>query len=233
MYSAEHDTASKPARVFHHPLAETDEPKIAPAFDAAGLDFRRVLVVVLPQAPALGAVKAHSAPPHASSQWSSAPVYEDAIRVPRRRRDSSHRTPADTHPADRRRALGPGARRSERSRPTAECECSSTFDSECRPPSEPPGASVYDAVIERLFETSAQRNFRFGRPEINAAARAVAGKEIANAGDLIYSYRYRRPFPPAVLRHPPPAREGRSAEWALRLRGRVRGNTTYEFGPVR
>lgn len=98
----------------------------------------------------------------------------------------------------------------------------------------PSGATgVYDAVIERLFQASAASSYRFGRADINAAARAIAGKEIANVGDLIYTYRYRRPFPSAVSRVVPQTPHHQPAEWALRLRGRVAGNTTYEFGPVR
>jgi hypothetical protein len=97
----------------------------------------------------------------------------------------------------------------------------------------PSPSGLYDAVIEALFEQSKPRGRRFGRNEINATARAVGGKEIANAGDLIYTYRYRRSFPQAVLRQPPEPKDGVVPEWALRLRGRVKGNTTYEFGPVR
>ena len=94
-------------------------------------------------------------------------------------------------------------------------------------------SGVYDAVIEDLFFKSRHRELRFDRAEINATARAVAGTQIANPGDLIYAYRYRRPFPHAVLREAPTMHDGRQAQWALRLRGRVKGTTTYEFGPVR
>lgn len=96
-----------------------------------------------------------------------------------------------------------------------------------------PSPSIYDAVIEDLFSKSRHRGLRFDRSEINETARAVAGTQIANPGDLVYAYRYRRPFPHSVLREAPIMHDGRQAQWALRLRGRIGGTTTYEFGPVR
>lgn len=82
-------------------------------------------------------------------------------------------------------------------------------------------AAVYDAIIEKIFRAhfDGSPSFEFDREEISAAAGAL-GVEVRNLGDLIYSFRHRRPLPASILAAAP-----KGKEWLIEQHGRSR----YQF----
>lgn len=73
--------------------------------------------------------------------------------------------------------------------------------------------SIYDAVILRVFQShykSPMTAFEFSREEFEKAASAEGVELPKNLGDVIYSYRHRKPLPHEILET---AREGK--EWII------------------
>lgn len=63
-------------------------------------------------------------------------------------------------------------------------------------------ASVYRAIIEDIFSTYFRKGaeeFEFERDAIAASAKKLGIKPPKNLGDVIYSFRYRRPLPDSIL----------------------------------
>ncbi len=60
---------------------------------------------------------------------------------------------------------------------------------------------AYNRIIERIFFAHYKKNltsFEFERDEIEKAARALRLEPPKNLGDVVYSYRYRRPLPSRI-----------------------------------
>ena len=76
-------------------------------------------------------------------------------------------------------------------------------DEDALPPKEKTKrASVYHAIIEEVFQRfyiKGADEFEFERDEIAASAQRLGLKAPKNLGDVIYSFRYRRALPDAVL----------------------------------
>jgi hypothetical protein len=65
----------------------------------------------------------------------------------------------------------------------------------------PDAGPVYDRIIKKIFQDHyavGTTNFTFDRPEIEAAALALGVAVPRNVGDLIYSFRHRRPLPDEI-----------------------------------
>ena len=80
--------------------------------------------------------------------------------------------------------------------------------------------SRYKALIEKLFfdrYTEGATEFVFYRRDIGPAAEALDIALPANLGDVIYSVRFRTPFPESVL-----ATQPEGLEWVIELAGRGR-----------
>ena len=80
--------------------------------------------------------------------------------------------------------------------------------------------SRYKALIEKLFfdrYTDGATEFVFYRNEIEPAAKALDIELPANLGDVLYSVRFRTPFPESVL-----AMQPEGLEWVIELAGRGR-----------
>ena len=80
--------------------------------------------------------------------------------------------------------------------------------------------SRYKALIEKLFfdrYTEGATEFVFYRREIEPAAEALDIELPANLGDVIYSVRFRTPFPESIL-----ATQPEGLEWVIELAGRGR-----------
>lgn len=58
--------------------------------------------------------------------------------------------------------------------------------------------AIIEDIFERFYEAGAEE-FEFGREEIAIAAERVGVKAPKNLGDVIYTYRYRRMLPDAIL----------------------------------
>ena len=89
------------------------------------------------------------------------------------------------------------------------------------------GRSNYETIIEKLFldrYKGHKTDLRFSRERIAAAARALRIAPPKILGDVVYSYRYRRPMPDAVRAT---AEEGHV--WVIRSTGRGQ----YCFAHVR
>jgi hypothetical protein len=81
------------------------------------------------------------------------------------------------------------------------------IDEDALPPKEKTKrASVYRAIIEDIFARSYKEGadeFEFERDEIAASAKRLGLKAPKNLGDVIYSFRYRRPLPDPILETQP------------------------------
>jgi hypothetical protein len=65
----------------------------------------------------------------------------------------------------------------------------------------PPNADAYNRIIEHIFFqhfTAGMQAFEFDREEISTAAKKLKVPSPKNLGDVVYSFRYRRPFPEAI-----------------------------------
>lgn len=81
-------------------------------------------------------------------------------------------------------------------------------------------ASRYAKLVEAIFfdhHTDGLSEFEFKRTEMEAQAKALGIKLPKNLGDVIYSFRFRNPFPAAVLETQPDGRE-----WIIEGAGRGR-----------
>lgn len=77
----------------------------------------------------------------------------------------------------------------------------------------PSQSSLYDSLIARIFAKRRKgraTEFEFDRAEIEHAAAELGLRLPKNLGDLIYSYRYRKPLPQEVRATEPPG-----LEWAI------------------
>ncbi len=84
----------------------------------------------------------------------------------------------------------------------------------------PAKAGMYAAVIERLFFSryeAGKTSLEFDRTELDSTARELGLDVAKNLGDLVYSFKYRRPLPDAILATAP---EG--LEWRITNVGRAR-----------
>ena len=82
---------------------------------------------------------------------------------------------------------------------------------------------MYAAIVYRLFTQGWRAGLdevRFHRSDIESQAAALGVKLPKNLGDLIYSFRFRRPLPAAVLATAPAGQE-----WIIELSG----NSIYSF----
>ena len=83
--------------------------------------------------------------------------------------------------------------------------------------------TMYAAIVERLFTQGWRAGLdevRFHRNDIETEAAALGVKLPKNLGDLVYSFRFRRPLPAAVLATAPAGQE-----WIIELSG----NSIYSF----
>src|SRR5262249_6294956 len=74
--------------------------------------------------------------------------------------------------------------------------------------------NAYDRIIERVFFDRFKKgaaSVEFEREDLVAAAREVGIKDPKNLGDVVYSFRYRKPLPDGILKTCP---EGQ--EWIIR-----------------
>ena len=64
-----------------------------------------------------------------------------------------------------------------------------------------PDEPLYDVIISRIFDDHYREGvtqFEFNRDELAAAAKALGLDDPKNLGDLIYSFRYRKPLPERI-----------------------------------
>lgn len=83
----------------------------------------------------------------------------------------------------------------------------------------PRDASRYDAIIERIFFSHWEEGvsqFDFARDEIKSCADSLGIKLPENIGDLIYSFRFRKPLPEKVL-----ATQPKGKAWRIALAGQA------------
>jgi hypothetical protein len=76
----------------------------------------------------------------------------------------------------------------------------------------------YGQIIEKVFfahYTEGAREVAFRRDEFAEAARRLGVEVPRNLGDIVYSFRYRRPLPDAIRQLAPSGQE-----WVIRARGR-------------
>src|SRR4051794_343530 len=81
------------------------------------------------------------------------------------------------------------------------------------------GAAAYDQIIERIFFEHYQpggAEFEFIRREIVQAKDELAPNLDLNPGDVVYAYRFRRPFPARILETQPAG-----LEWIIEGAGRA------------
>lgn len=84
----------------------------------------------------------------------------------------------------------------------------------------PAKAGMYAAVIERLFFSryeAGKTALEFDRTELDSTARELGLDVAKNLGDLVYSFKFRRPLPDSILETAP---EG--LEWRVTNVGRAR-----------
>ncbi len=80
-----------------------------------------------------------------------------------------------------------------------------------------PNEDAYNRIIERIFFQHfrpGMQSFEFERDEISEEARKLKVSAPKNLGDVVYSFRYRRPFPESVRKT---CSEGK--EWIIRTIG--------------
>lgn len=87
------------------------------------------------------------------------------------------------------------------------------------------GQSAYDRIISRIFEQkfTGSRHFEFERDDIERAAAELGISRPKNLGDVIYTYRFRRPLPQLIRDAAPPGHV-----WIIRLAGTAK----YSFAAV-
>jgi len=81
-----------------------------------------------------------------------------------------------------------------------------------------PDLPLYDAIILRIFEnhySKKKAGFEFDREELVTVAEKLGLKNPKNLGDLIYSFRYRKPLPDAIT-----ATANKGLEWIIEPAGR-------------
>jgi hypothetical protein len=86
---------------------------------------------------------------------------------------------------------------------------------------------IYNSIIEWIFVKhykKGMKEFTFERAKITEAAKALKMDEPKNLGDLIYSFRYRKPFPDTILRT-----ADKGMEWVIESVGRSK----YKFKLVK
>lgn len=91
-----------------------------------------------------------------------------------------------------------------------------------------PDLPLYDAIILRIFENHYAKKatkFEFDREELVAVAEELGLKNPKNLGDLIYSFRYRKRLPAAIL-----GTAGKGVEWIIEPAGRSRYR--FRLAPV-
>ena len=84
-------------------------------------------------------------------------------------------------------------------------------------------ANRYSQILEKIFfahHTPGATSFTFVRGEIESAAAAMGVKLPKNLGDVLYSFRFRTPLPPSIMKTAP---QGKA--WVIKLAGK--GN--YRF----
>ena len=80
--------------------------------------------------------------------------------------------------------------------------------------------SRYSALIEKIFFDHYQKGesaFEFDRNEIKAAAQSLGLDLPDNIGDVIYSFRFRKPLPEKIIETQP-----KEMEWVIELAGTAR-----------
>lgn len=85
------------------------------------------------------------------------------------------------------------------------------------------GARIYEAVIKHIFLARYKPGLAkidFSREDISDAALSLGLKPAKNLGDVVYSYRYRRPLPTEITSTAP-----KGKEWTIR----ATGDATYRF----
>lgn len=83
-----------------------------------------------------------------------------------------------------------------------------------------PATNRYKVLIERIFLdhwAKGTTKFEFARKEIESTARALKIELPKNLGDLIYSFRFRVPFPDSILEKQP-----HGQEWVIEGAGKAR-----------
>jgi hypothetical protein len=83
-----------------------------------------------------------------------------------------------------------------------------------------PDEPLYDAIIGRIFDAHYRKGlieFEFDRKELAAAAKALGLDNPKNLGDLIYSFRYRKPLPARIR-----ASAAGGLEWTIEPAGRAK-----------
>ncbi|MGE8667124.1 MAG: hypothetical protein ACN6PM_05310 [Achromobacter mucicolens] len=88
-------------------------------------------------------------------------------------------------------------------------------------------ANRYSAIIEKIFNrhySAGLTEFEFEREELRTTAAELNVRAPDNLGDIPYTFRYRRPFPSAIL-----ATEPEGMEWIIKGKGRAK----YQFKLVK
>ncbi len=83
-----------------------------------------------------------------------------------------------------------------------------------------PNEPLYDAIIRNIFEgyyREGMTGFEFDRGELAEAAKALGLDDPKNLGDLIYSFRYRKPLPEQIR-----ATATGGLEWIIEPAGRAK-----------
>lgn len=86
-----------------------------------------------------------------------------------------------------------------------------------------PVPNTYTRIIEAIFKAHYRRGATevpFERQELADVAASLGIQRPKNLGDIVYSFRFRTPFPDSITRHAP---EGR--QWVIRKAGR----SSYRF----
>lgn len=81
-------------------------------------------------------------------------------------------------------------------------------------------AARYDRLIAEIFRRHYKKGvsrFEFDRREIEDVASALGVKLPKNLGDVLYSYRFRKPLPASILATEPPGKS-----WRINLAGQAR-----------
>ncbi len=81
-------------------------------------------------------------------------------------------------------------------------------------------AARYDQLIAEIFRRHYRKGvsrFEFDRGEIEDVALAINVKLPKNLGDILYSYRFRKPLPSSILATEPPGKS-----WRINLAGQAR-----------
>jgi len=82
------------------------------------------------------------------------------------------------------------------------------------------GASGYDRIIEHVFMrrySPGAEEVHFARDDLVDAAKSLGPERPKNVGDILYTYRYRRDLPCAIMQLVPPGKQ----TWLIRGTGRA------------